>query len=74
MQTNIEMPAQYAAQFIRAPPAGVPQQWNAAPPPPPSPPFPFTQRFHITTNERTIEFVPESQLSTTMGDDNVFEC
>ena len=69
-----EMPAQYASTYIRGPAAVAPQQFHAVPPPPP----PRRPGFHVTTNTRTIEFVPETILSTDMYDENVdsdsFEC
>ena len=73
LQTNFEVPAQYASQFIRGPSAGGRQQCHAVPPPPERPAT-FKQSFHITTNTRTIEFVPEEILSTTMFDEDILEC
>jgi hypothetical protein len=73
--TNAEAPAQYASTYIRGPAVGGPLRYQGPPPPPPPRPPPpaatFRQSFHVTTNTRTIEFVPDTVLSTTMYDDNI---
>ena len=72
LETNAEVPAQYASTYIHGPSAGGPQQYHAVPPPPEKTAT-FRQSFHVTTNTRTIEFVPDQVLSTTMYDEDIDE-
>ena len=67
-------PAQYAAQYIRAP---VQSLWPTSalhPCPPPPQPYPPPSSFSVMTKNGAVGFEPDYVFEMRSGDDVVFEC